>query len=345
MSRANTDKRSISHTIAKSRWRVNCATRTDWMECTARIAAIKRDCTIDPESGKWSAGPEEFRVAYNGVLLNTTQAKRAAQSKCIPWGYAGYADIAISRMQAADALLIRLLTDEMLCGELPRIRQTVQSHLEPQDQRRKWLDSFKEQDGEGIAAVDRQRIESALRGAYIANGFTRGRLRTFNHILLVAAVVLIALTVLLGVLNANWGPILACSDLGANPLCPSGDKPNHNNILLIELIGAAGATVSAVYSLARAQRVEDPYMVHVGQAILKVSLGGITAVLGLILLLATPGFHATTTWQILAFAVIFGYSQQAFTRFIDSKGDELLKAASPNGKESFSAAGTKNQEE
>ncbi|WP_406375818.1 hypothetical protein OG788_39920 [Streptomyces sp. NBC_00647] len=345
MSRAKTDEGSISHTVAKSRWRVSCETRTDWMECTARIAAIKRDCTVDPESGEWSAGPEEFRVAYNGVLLNAAQSKQAAQSRCIPWEYAGYADIAISRMQAADALLVRLLTDEMLCGELPRIRQTVQSHLKPQDQRRKWLDSFKEQDGGGITPVDRQRIESALRGAYIANGFTRGRLRTFNNILLVAAVVLIALTVLLGVLNAHWGSSLACSDLGTKLVCPLGNKPNHSDILLIELVGAAGAAVSAVYSLARVQRVEDPYMVHVGQAILKVSLGGITAVLGLLLLFATPGFHVTTTWEIFAFAAIFGYSQQVFTRFIDSRGDELLKAASPNGQEIPPAAGTREHEQ
>ncbi|MER6784352.1 hypothetical protein ABT330_06905 [Streptomyces sp. NPDC000658] len=345
MSRAKADRRSISHTVAKSRWRVSCQTRTDWMECTARIAATKRGCTVDLESGKWSAGPEEFRIAYNGVLLNATQAKQAAQSRCIPWEYAGYADIAISRMQAADALLIRLLTDEMLCGEIPRIRQTVQSYLEPQDQRRKWLDSFREQDGEAISAVDRQRIESALRGAYTANGFTRGRLRTFNNILLVAAAVLIALTVLLGVLNAHYGSRLACSGFGTKLVCPLGDKPNHSDILLIELVGATGAAVSAVYSLARAQRVEDPYMVHVGQAILKVSLGGITAILGLILLFATPGFSVTSTWQIFAFAVVFGYSQQIFTRFIDSRGDELLKAASPSGRENPSVASTRDQEE
>jgi hypothetical protein len=119
------------------------------------------------------------------VLLNTAQPKQTAQSRCIPWEYSGYADIAISRIQVADALLIRLLTDEMLCGELPGIRQTVQIHLKLQDQRRKWLDSFKERDRGGITPVDRQRIESAPRGAYIANGFTRGRLRTFNNILLV----------------------------------------------------------------------------------------------------------------------------------------------------------------
>jgi hypothetical protein len=314
------------------------------MECTARIAAIKRNCTVDPESGKWTDGSEEFHVAYNGVLFNAEQSRKAAKARCIPWQYAGYADIAISRMQAADALLVRLLTDEMLRGELPRIRQTVQSHLEPQDQRRKWLDSFGEQDEEGITPVDRQRIESALRGAYIANGFTRGRLRTFNNILLVAAVVLIALTVLLGVMDAHWGSNLACSDLGTKVVCPLGDKPNRSDILLIELVGAAGATVSAVYSLARKQRIEDPYMVHVGQAILKVSLGGITAVLGLLLLFATPGFHVDTTWEIFAFAAVFGYSQQIFTRFIDSRGDELLKAASPNGQESFHAASSRDQD-
>ncbi|MGQ4382279.1 hypothetical protein [Streptomyces sp. SAS_270] len=314
------------------------------MEYTARIAAIKRDCTVEADSGKWVAGAEELHVAYEGVVLNAKLSQQAAQARIAPWRYAGSADIAISRMQAADALLLRLLTDEMLCGELPRIRQTVQSYLMPQDQRRKWLDNFKEKDGEEIPPADRQRIESALRGAYISNGFTRGRLRTFNVILLVAAVVLIALTVLLGVVNAHWKSDLACSNFGKEMVCPLGTRPSRSDILLIELIGAAGATVSAVYSLARKQRIEDPYLVHVGQAILKVSLGGITAVLGLLLLFATPGFHIDTGWEILAFAAIFGYSQQIFTRFIDSREDELLKAASPSGPEGSLVIGVRNQE-
>ncbi|OIJ63883.1 hypothetical protein [Streptomyces mangrovisoli] len=148
-----------------------------------------------------------------------------------------------------------------------------------------------------------------------------------------AAFVLIALTVLLGVMNAHWRTDLACGHLSGNTVCPLGGEPNPSDILIIELVGAAGATVSAVYSLARQQRVENPYMVLIGQAILKVSLGGITALLGLLLLFATPGFEANTSWQILAYAAVFGYSQQLFTRLIDSKGDEVQKAASPNGQE------------
>jgi hypothetical protein len=333
---AETGEKSPSGTpigLAKSRWRVSCETRTDWMREEARIAAVRRNCTVDPVTGKWVSGADELRIAYEGVVSNTERSRRAARSTGRQfWRYPGYADIAISRMQAADVFLVRLLTDEMLWGELPRIKDIVRNYLATDDQRRTWLEGFaaSSKDDKSFKPADRNRIESALRGAYVANGFTRGRLRTFNNVLLVAAAVLMALTVLLGVMNAHWTSNLACGKLsGGGLVCPLGNSPNSSDILLIELIGAAGATVAAVYSLARTQRVEDPYMVHVAQAILKVSLGGITAVLGLLLLFATPGFHLDTAWQILAYAAIFGYSQQVFTRLIDSKGEELQKAASP----------------
>lgn len=185
-------------------------------------------------------------------------------------------------------------------------------------------------------AAARLRVESALRGAYVANGFTRGRLRQFNKILLVAAFVLIGLTLLLGFLDANWPSDLTCMNAltGTGKICPLGKSNNRSDVFIVELIGAAGAAVSAVVSLSRSQSVEDPYMVHVAQAVLKVSLGGITAVLGLLLLFAAPGFRLESQWQILSYAVVFGYSQQLFTRLIDSKGVELQKAASPTSKQS-----------
>ncbi|OIJ63884.1 hypothetical protein WN71_031230 [Streptomyces mangrovisoli] len=49
----------LSSAVAKSRWRVSCETRSDWMENTAALAATKRSCTIDPEPGRWISGEEE----------------------------------------------------------------------------------------------------------------------------------------------------------------------------------------------------------------------------------------------------------------------------------------------
>ncbi|WP_277438310.1 hypothetical protein [Streptomyces sp. SPB162] len=266
--------------------------------------------------------------------------------------------MAISRMQAADTALVGLLPDAMFAGELPRIRDTVQHYLPVDDPRRQYLEDpaqydAKHPDPAGIVPANvaagtgpdkgagRYRIEGALRGAYVTNGFTRGRLRQFNKILLVAAFVLMGLTLLLGFIDASWPSSLTCTKAlnGVGEICPLGSSSNPSDVFIVELIGAAGAAMSAVVSLSRSRSVEDPYMVHVAQAVLKVSLGGITAVLGLLLLFAAPGIHLESQWQILAYAVIFGYSQQLFTRLVDSKGEELQKAASPTTKQMSSPDG------
>ncbi|MEZ0069870.1 hypothetical protein ABIA32_005918 [Streptacidiphilus sp. MAP12-20] len=328
-------KRELKH-FATSRWRVSCATRSAWMINAARMAVVDRGGSFQSDWSLVEGSDTKLRILYGGVVENAEKSSRAAQENGLQfWLYPGYADAAISNMHAADSALVALLPDAMFRGELPRIRETIEDYLPADDARRKFVESYGlPPDPQEIPAAARHQIESALRGAYVAHGFTRGRLRTFNNILLVASFVLLALTVLLALLDANWPSDLTCAKVTAKQMvCPLGPSRNRSDIFIVELIGAAGAAVAAIVSLSRSQRVVDPYMVHAAQAILKVSLGGVTAILGLLLLLATPGVHLDSQWQILGYAAIFGYSQQIFTRLIDTKGDELQRAASPTAKQ------------
>jgi hypothetical protein len=62
----------------------------------------------------------------------------------------------------------------------------------------------------------------------------------------------------------------------------------------------------------------------------KVTLGAITAVLGLLILQTQsdlPGILGTQQ-ALLAAAVVFGYSQQIFTGLIDRQASSLMDAAS-----------------
>jgi hypothetical protein len=317
--------------VAGPRWRVSCTNRSDWIKNAAAIAVVARRGKFD-DKGNVTAKDPELALLYKGVADNAKASKYAAQFRSLQlWKYPACADIAISRMQAADAALATLLTDSMFWGELPRIKETVQSYLPPDDPRRLWVENFRGQVWKHrISVAERHRFESALRGAYVTHGFNRGRLRSFNKILVVSAFVFMALTVILAILGAIWPSTLTCVNVaGSRPICPLRTCDTRGDVFIIELMGVIGAAVASVASLSRSQRVEDPYKVQVAQAVLKVSLGGVTAVLGLLLLSVTPTVHPGTKWEILAYAVVFGYSQQVFTRLIDSKGDELQRAASP----------------
>ena len=62
-------------------------------------------------------------------------------------------------------------------------------------------------------------------------------------------------------------------------------------------------------------------------ALLKLPSGALTAILGLLLMRGefVPGLSALdSSAQIIAWAVIFGYSQQLFTRFVDDRAKTVL---------------------
>jgi hypothetical protein len=70
----------------------------------------------------------------------------------------------------------------------------------------------------------------------------------------------------------------------------------------------------------------------VSLAALKLPTGAITAFLGLLLIRGEfiPGLTALdTSAQVLAWALIFGYAQQLFTRLVDQQGQAVLESVRP----------------
>jgi len=73
------------------------------------------------------------------------------------------------------------------------------------------------------------------------------------------------------------------------------------------------------------------YSLSVAQGLLKIPFGAITALLGIILVSTQSSVSGLLGSQagLITAAVVFGYSQQLFTRLIDRQATGLLKAASP----------------
>jgi hypothetical protein len=67
--------------------------------------------------------------------------------------------------------------------------------------------------------------------------------------------------------------------------------------------------------------------IPVALAMLKLPTGALTAVLGLLLMRGgfVPGLSALdSSAQIIGWAIIFGYSQELFTKFVDRRGQDVL---------------------
>ncbi|GAA0655137.1 hypothetical protein GCM10009535_37480 [Streptomyces thermocarboxydovorans] len=323
--------------MEEPRWLVTTVVRGEWTIATAKAAATKRGCRF--EGDKAVKGPAHLRHIYEGLVQNVAAIKKLAaewENKGHLWRArrsTEYADVAISNLHAADAHLIQLLPSRLLKGEIPRVLSIVRDYLPPDDERRRRLkEKFSGRTKvRCLTGTDRTQISSALRGAYVANGYERGRVRTFYSILLRTSLTLLAIALVLAVLNIVVGPtMLTCFDAaGTRPVCPLGADENRYDVLLIEFVGGSAAMIGAVQTISRMQRIEDPYALHVAQALIKVSLGTLTAVFGLLLIYTLPRVIITDSWNILAAATVFGYGQELFTHFVDKKADALRRAALP----------------
>jgi hypothetical protein len=103
---------------------------------------------------------------------------------------------------------------------------------------------------------------------------------------------------------------------------------------LVELIGLVAAALASALSLRKIRGTSTPYSLPVALAALKLTTGAVTAYLGLLLMRGgfVPGLSALdTSAQILSWAIIFGYSQQVFTRFADDQAQSVLEGVGGRG--------------
>jgi hypothetical protein len=108
------------------------------------------------------------------------------------------------------------------------------------------------------------------------------------------------------------------------------DLANKPDILLVEGVGLIAAAVAAAAALRGLKGTSNPYGVPFALAVLKLPTGALTAVLGLLLMRGqfVPGLSALDSpAQIIAWAIVFGYAQQLFTRFVDQRAQSVLDSA------------------
>jgi hypothetical protein len=92
-----------------------------------------------------------------------------------------------------------------------------------------------------------------------------------------------------------------------------------------------GAGLAAAIAIRNIRGSPDPYYIPVALSVLKLPTGALTALLGLVLIKAglIPGIKTfSTTAEIIAWALIFGYSQQIFTGVIDRQARAVLEQSS-----------------
>jgi hypothetical protein len=100
------------------------------------------------------------------------------------------------------------------------------------------------------------------------------------------------------------------------------------DIPVVQIAGLLAAALASAFALRTIEGTSTPYSLPVAVALLKLPAGALTAVVGLLLMRGgfVPGLSALdTSGQIVAWAIILGYSQQLLTRFVDQQAQTVLE--------------------
>jgi hypothetical protein len=225
--------------------------------------------------------------------------------------------------------------DPALTARLPALRERVAVSLPADDLRRMALDAVA-QAGPPTQA-DRAVVVDAVRAAFDASDDEHAAARAFRNKLVVAAVVLVGLNTLFGVLGfMRPGFLPMCVDRVDAPghlACVTGGATSAPaDVWLTQVMGAAGAVVATVVLLVRRRPSLSPYILVGYQALIKVLLGALLAVIGVLALGAGLGeglIGLRGQAAVLVAAVVFGYAQQLGTRLLDNYADRLLDRVRP----------------
>ena len=248
------------------------------------------------------------------------------------WWRGTLVEAAYRNMHSARSAMLDLYTDAELRAEIPMVVARANATLHRDDPRRSTIAELSALP----TAQLRPRMRRLVGDSYEKLDIEHGQLRSFRNIVLIAAVFLIvcvAVTIGFIVANPSWIPLCfgRNSDTGLVP-CPSqmgrSAKPTGADILVVTGLGGLGGAFSATLSIRNLKGTSNPYDVPVALAVLKVPLGALTAILGLVAI--TGGFAPGLTnlddqGQILAYALLFGFSQQALSRLLDKRAQDLLE--------------------
>ncbi|MGP5394927.1 hypothetical protein [Arthrobacter rhombi] len=203
----------------------------------------------------------------------------------------------------------------------------------------------------GLGAEARESIIVASAAAHQTYRREFSQLRNFRHVLFGTTALLIILAVGVGL----WGyahpkelsPCFATQKV-TKVVCPTQEitmktlqKKNPAadvddalkkvaqpfDVALIEAIGLVAAAVSGATSLRRVSGTSTPYSPTLALAIMKLPVGALTAMLGLMLMRGgfVPGLTALdTSAQILAWAIVFGAAQQLVTGLVDRQAKGVV---------------------
>jgi hypothetical protein len=295
-------------------------------------------------------------------LLRDVEAACAERTRLRDWRSGGPIERAWRGLHSAEILLAEIVEIAELASQLPSVRSLAERVLPASDKRAIAIEKRLCDDAWKDAGTGNEELDNRLRREYIAaltwvsdacdKNFTR--VRSFRNIVLATASGLAVVALALGVYGAasptslplcfdastitseeaRGGTTATAEGGDTSFVCPTGAgadrSPTPGDATLLLAVGLAAGAFSAAIAVRGLRGTSTPYGVPVAMVLLKLPAGALTALLGMLLMHGgfVPGLTALDTQgQIIAWAIVLGYAQQLFTRLIDDRAQQVLKAA------------------
>ena len=277
----------------------------------------------------------ERKAAYRALTVVETVLEESVPLSRRPqtWWSGSRVERAWRALHEAEVYIT--VADPELTARLPALRARVAVALPKTDPRRRALETLKPV-GQ-LTQAERAQVIDTVRAAFDASDDEHTAARAFRNKLVIASLVLIGLNTLFGVLGAVRPDLLPMcvsrADAPGRLICAGGRATSGPaDVWLTQLMGAGGALVSTVVLLLLRRPSLSPYILVGYQALIKVLLGALLAVIGVLALGAGLGdglIGLRNQPAVLVAAVVFGYAQQLGTRLLDNYADKLLNEVRP----------------
>jgi hypothetical protein len=184
----------------------------------------------------------------------------------------------------------------------------------------------------GVNRNDRIMLQAIQRDQFEKWEEARSRVRLFRNLLTCVIPVLVAAlagAALVQWLKPHFLPVDWQLSTAAGAPAQPGSASHSADVLVIELLGAFGALLSSVWAVSRLQSFPRFWGLPLAQLLLKLPVGASTALIGILLWQSGVLTGATKlTWdKVIPYAVLLGVAQEAVTRLVDNKANNLLDTA------------------
>ncbi|MFD0273183.1 hypothetical protein ACFVHB_04605 [Kitasatospora sp. NPDC127111] len=303
---------------------------------STHIAALQAQ--LDQIEATRRLTPAQQQLAHKTHVLLESAREAAGRRSLFAWLTGSAVDRVSSSIHEAEVALLQLTPPEDLRWRGAVVLTTGRHHLGAEDPRLALLEEQLRAHQNALTEDFRDLAASVLYASNSVEETELARVRSFRNILLVSFLATSAIAVgliLLGCDESFGLQALLCfeppdpDNPGATKtVCPVGSEPSEDSVLLVAFIGMTAAALAGAASVKNLQGTAMPYMVPVGLLLLRLPIGVISAFLGIIFIGGAflPGLSALdSSAQIVAWAAVFGISQEGLTRTIDKQGKAVLE--------------------